>query len=322
MEITELEKQFAALAEEIEKLKNSNTLTEAADDGAEEEITDADMEEVAAEAVPEEGEEEVKEEEKEEEVVEEAPVEDSGDKKLIDSISGNLLRTFMDALNEINILKSEAHDEKFDVVFDEIADNTNKVIGSLQAVLGEGNADADAQEEAREEAEDKIEGEEPEIEEAEKEDELEVIKPVEGEEEEIEEVAEDEVEESLNESIEITKSFGIEEFEPWGPAVRIWDYITDLLSYSKIEACLESYFGEDAEIDETDLNDFIGYHQIGANAISDEEFWEIFDLADPDAEYDEVEEEDVDFDIEESCDNPDDNPDDIIEAKEGKCHRR
>lgn len=321
MEITELEKQFAALAEEIEKLKKSDKLTEAADDGAEEEVTD--IEEVADEAVPAEGEEEVKEEETEEEVVEEAPVENDEDKKLIDSISGNLLRTFMDALNEVNILKGEAHDEKFDVVFDEIADNTNKVIGALQAVLGEGNADADAQEEAREDAEDKIEGDEPEIKEVEKEDELEVIKPVEGEDEEkVEEVADEEVEESLNESIEVTKSFGIEEFEPWGPAVRYWDYITDLLSYGKIEACLESYFGEDAEIDETDLNDFIGYHQIGADAISDEEFWDIFDLADPDAD-EEVEE--VEIEDEEEFDesiNPDDNPDDVVEAKEGKCHRR
>ena len=290
MEITELEKQFAALAEEIEKLKNSGKLTEAADDGAEEEVTD--IEDVTDEAVP--AEEEVKEEETEEEVVEEAPAENDEDKKLIDSISGNLLRTFMDALNEINILKGEAHDEKFDVVFDEIADNTNKVIGALQAVLGEGNADSDAQEEAREDAEDKLEGDEPEIEEVEKEDELEVIKPVEGEEEEeVEEVAEDEVEESLHESIEVTKSFGIENFEPWGPAVRYWDYITDNLTYRTIEACLENYFGEDAEISETDLNDFVGYHQMGADAISDEEFWDIFGLADPDAEDEE--------EIEESC---------------------
>lgn len=310
MEITELEKQFAALAEEIEKLKNSDKLTEAADDGAEEEVTD--IEEVADEAVPAEGEEEVKEEETEEEVVEEAPIENDEDKKLIDSISGNLLRTFMDALNEINILKGEAHDEKFDVVFDEIADNTNKVIGALQAVLGEGNADADAQEEAREDAEDKLEGDEPEIEEVEKEDELEVIKPVEGEEEEkVEEVANEEVDESLNESIEVTKSFGIEEFEPWGPAEEIFNYIEDEIGLASMDSILEEIWPNG--VDETTLNDFFAYN---------DDIYELFGVEDPYAD-DEIEE--VEIEDEEEFDesiNPDDNPDDIIEAKEGKCHRR
>ena len=306
MELAELQKQIEALTEEINKIKNDSDsatkLTEA-DDESDEEVKEVEETEIESES---EDKEEVETEEEKETEIAEIPVEepsedDEYNKKLIDSISGNLLRTFMDALNEINILKGEAHDEKFDVVFDEIADNTNKVIGSLQAVLGEGNADADAQEEAREEAEDKIEGEEPEIEEVEEKDELEVIKPLDdasiedANEDDVEEVEEtEEVKESLDESFGIKSVYSVREFEPWGPARRIWEYITDNLTWDEIEACLEAYFGEDAELEDVDLNDFIAYHQIGSNAISDEEFWEIFGLSDPDAE-EEIEE------VDESC---------------------
>lgn len=304
MEIVELQKQLEALAEEINKLKCANEscdkLTEAEEEAIEE------TEETVSEEAPEAEAEEEKIIEVEE-PVEEAPAENSDyDGEIVKGLCENLLRTFMDSLNDITLMQDQIpEDDALNGVLSEIRENTNKIVGALQAVCGKDNPDAEVQEEAREDTEEVLA--EPAIEEESHEDELEIIKPIEGEEEvkeeETEEVVEESVESSdkpaVNEDLKVF--IGLTEFEPWGPAEDTFNYIEDEIGLDSMESILEELWPDG--VDETTLNDLFAY---------DDNVYELFGVKDPYAE-EEIEEVD-DEEVEESL-NESKSDEDIVKLR-------
>lgn len=256
-----------------------------------------------------------------EEPVEEAETEvkEPESEELLHNILSGVLTAQMGSVEDIKTLVDNAEfDEAKSEVLAEIREDINRVVGKLQAVLGFENEDNAVAEEAKEETEEKLADEAEKVEETEEET-VEVIEPIDDE---VEEVSEDEVEEveeteedkeDLGESVEVSKTFGIEEFEPWGPAEDNFDYIRHEVGYEGIDKVLEDQFGQNAVIDETSLNDFFAYYYIDGSYLDEDYFYELFGVKNPYSDdIEEVEEEETEeVEVDESCE----------EAKNNACHK-
>ena len=321
-----IEQKINALVEELQTLKEADDDVEVEDKTEEETVDITPVEDGASTEVEE----------------TEVAVDDET-AALLDNVGKNLLNSFMQSLDDVNMLIEQFHDDGVNEVLAEVRDNTNGIIGKLQAILSVQNNDAEAQAEAREEAEEKIEGSAPsdfageDVKDVEEKEDVEVIEPLDGEVEEVEDEEEEKEEKEtekesldtkssekkLDEDLQIT--IGFSDYEPWSGAVDTYEYILDQYGHDMyaVERVLEDVFPDGCT--DTELNDFFWF--------GDPEIYDIFGVKNPYAEDDdddEVEDEEEEIDFED--DEVEENYDDISEDEIGgdideatsprKLHRR